>query len=129
VSIGSEVRIEVVITNTSRHPVSNATAPGAPGHNDLITLDVRNSRGETLPEKEPDQSSCAGRSGCKIVRMQVGSQVSHLLLPGEIYRDQLVVSDRYDLQLPGEYTIRAIRPDDKTRTSIVSNAIKITVTP
>jgi hypothetical protein len=41
----------------------------------------------------------------------------------------MVVSEFYDLSQPGEYTIRAIRPDEKTKIPIISNTIRITVTP
>ena|SRR2546428_606902 len=129
ISVGSEVRIDVVTTNVSHHAVPHTTGPGVPGHDDLITVEVRDGRGDSVLEKEPDQSSCNGRAGCKIIRLKLGSQVMHLLAPGETFRDQIVVSDLYDLSRPGEYTIRARRPDEATKIPATSNTIRITVTP
>jgi len=129
IRVGSEVRIDVVTTNVSHHAVPHTTGPGVPGHNDLITVEVRDGRGNSVLEKEPDQSGCNGRAGCKIIRIKMGSQVMHLLAPGETFRDQIVVSDLYDLSRPGEYTIRARRPDEETKTPVISNTIRITVTP
>ena len=129
ISVGSEVRIDVVTTNVSHHAVPHTTGPGVPGHDYLIELEVRDGRGDRLLEKEPDQSPCNGRARCNIVRLDLGSQVTHTLLAGQSFSDQMVVSEFYDLSQPGEYTIRAIRPDEKTNIPIISNTIRITVTP
>src|SRR4051812_8707101 len=80
VCIGSDVRIDVAIKNISSRPVQHTTAPGIPGRDNLITLVVKDSRGETLPEKEPDQSACNGRQECKIVRLHVGSEIQRMLM-------------------------------------------------
>ena len=51
------------------------------------------------------------------------------LLPGESWRDLILMKNLYDLSQPGQYTIQVRRWDDETKTWVKSNTLTVTVTP
>jgi hypothetical protein len=121
VKAGAEIRVDVVETNTSHHVVTMGRTP--PGFGDGrafgMTLVVRDEQGKLVPEKEPDQSSCLGKPGCKVVNIRAGSMYSKELQPGKSLHDTFVLSETYDLR-PGKYTVETFGG---------SNTITLTVIP
>jgi hypothetical protein len=58
----------------------------------------------------------------------VNSDVLMTLLPGKTITEEIIVNKLFDLSTPGTYTVQVRRMDNETKTLVISNTIKVTVT-
>lgn len=119
--VGSEVRIEVTLTNTSNRRVLIQERNPATDYQ----IDVRDERGTAVPEtdfgrklKEPPVIPMNSRNFGMYLR------------PNESTKENIALSDLYDLSHPGQYTIQVSRAvSNKPKDGVVkSNTITVTVT-
>ena len=119
IKMGSELKLDVAVTNTSDKRVSLWSHPGklAPG------LDVRNSKGK--PANEVKAKSEPPKGG--VVYPPGGSYPSLDIDPGKTVHFEEIVTRKFDLTKPGTYTVQAMQEFDNKL--LKSNTITITVTP
>jgi hypothetical protein len=121
VRAGSDVYINVHLTNTSNHDLDDSGSI-----DDMIGLDpnllfaVRDTRGRLVPKrvyKHPELAS--------------GSPVNRTVRPGESISEEQRVSGLYDMSRPGQYVIQVSRrvSDNPKDGVLKSNTITVTVTP
>jgi hypothetical protein len=121
VKVGSEVRVDVQLKNTSDVDIVFGDLSRS-----IYDMDVRNSKGEQAPETErmrkihtPEQTGA---------RFE-GSIISDKLEPGNTVEEYISVDKYYDMTKPGKYTIQFQRTDRLTKKTVKSNTITITVMP
>ena len=127
VQVGSVTTVNVVLTNTSNHEIATFRLLGwGRGYE----VDVRNTQGkrprdarEVLAEKNK------GAKGPIRTMIRGGSVRTVRLQPGQSMRDEINLTQMYDLSEPGKYTIQVQRTDDESKTVAKSNTIIVTVTP
>jgi hypothetical protein len=129
VKSGSEVRLEAIIMNTSGHEiiVSNFLPGGRPdtsGHGFKITIRDQNSVEPRLTKL--GRFLINGEVG---EDEEIGKVVFRHLQPGERLAYDIVISNLFDLNRPGKYTIQVERIVDATRTYVKSNTITVSVVP
>jgi len=132
---GSEIKLQIVLSNVSDHPVDIYTASGTGGGEaeDDNGIYVRDASGSLTPRVD---GRSVTRSDGKLIRMRSGpsSRRGVTLQPGEQFRDFTILSHLFDLGKPGVYTVTAkqdIRLDQAspqpTLATATSNTIQITV--
>jgi uncharacterized protein (DUF58 family) len=120
--VGSEIRVQVVLTNTSDHEIGILkSAPEA----DYI-VEVRDTRGKMAPDtdfrrKQKDPAS---------VKVSTASPL-YTLKPGESLRDEIQVERLYEMSAPGKYSIQVSRtvPEEMGSGIVKSNMANVTITP
>jgi hypothetical protein len=120
VESGSSVHIKIVMKNLSNHDV-DCTPDFRNGLDEAYKFEIGHSSGkplEDLTKKHPE----IGKTFSPVIE--------RFLKPGETTVTSEVVSEFYDMALPGEYTIQASRRvSDNPKDGVVkSNKITITVT-
>jgi hypothetical protein len=124
VKAGSEISVEITLTNTSNHKISLGKAPGnQPLAESEYAVEVYNRKDQLAPDTE---------YGRKIRQKKIWfrSRDSVSLQPGESTKDGVIISKLYDLSHPGAYTVQLSRviPEPFGKGGIKSNMITITVT-
>ncbi len=118
---GSEVRIEVTLTNTSNRRVLIQERNPATDYE----IDVRDQRGTAVPETD------LGRKLKEPPVIPMNSRNFEMYLrPNESAKENIALSDLYDMSHPGQYTIQVSRAvSNKPKDGVVkSNTITVTVT-
>jgi hypothetical protein len=116
--VGSPVLITLQLTNTSDHGMF----PGWGGADNLGVFDsielfdVRDSLGHSLQKRERNPS------------FPLTGSSPTLMKPGETRSYYQDLTRRYDLSLPGEYTIQVSRPISENKKDVVVKSNKITIT-
>ena len=120
VQSGSEVQIEVTITNTSDQNLRYRPLSWPD-----VKEDVRDSQGRPAPE------TAYGRElHARHIRPTAGSfPGTRILEPGDNVRYRYPLTVIYDLSRPDTYTVQVQRQDPVTKTIVKSNTITVTVTP
>lgn len=122
---GSEVFVQIKVTNTSNQQISLAKAPGnLPQAESEYSIDVRDSGGREAPLTD---------YGRKIKEKKIIVSMSRDSLhiePGESQNDGVIVTKLYDLSRPGKYSVRVAReiPPRWGGGIVQSNTINITIT-
>ncbi len=122
VKVGSPVLITLQLTNTSDHEIRL----GWWGQDNLGVIDiadmfdVRDSHSHLLPKKERNPNSPIMGNGAAVMTVKPGQTRSYV-------QDY---SRWFDLGLPGEYTIQALRSisENKKDGVVKSNKVTITIT-
>jgi hypothetical protein len=145
--VGSEVRLDVTVTNISDHDVA-LTWSSPP---ELIyAFDIRDSKGRSPAETERLRwvrgkvaKTASGKtveldsSGKASGRDKVGEPVfgvpgvaiqGSVYKPGQGHSESIILNRTYDLSQPGNYTIQLSKKDSATKTVVKSNAITVTIT-
>jgi len=125
VKAGSEVRVDVVLKNTSDHEITLLRSPGT-GRGELeFESDVLSEKGN--PASQTKYGHGLKKSGLDAVE---GSRIMFRLQPGETYEDSMSLNKLYDLSKPGKYRIELHKrvPDHLGQGVVKSNALVITVT-
>jgi hypothetical protein len=126
VKAGSEVRVDVVLRNTSDHEITLLRSPGT-GRGELeFESDVLGEKGNLASQTKYGQQ--LKKSGLNAVE---GSRIMFRLQPGETYEDSMSLNKLYDLSKPGKYKIQLHKrvPEHLGQGVVKSNALVITVTP
>jgi hypothetical protein len=112
VKAGSELKLDVVMTNTSNELVLLSMYPWD------FRIDVRDSAGIAVGETKDANDSAARGLGS-------GSYQATALPPHKVVRWKETLDKKLDLSKPGKYTIQVTRMYGKTE--VKSNTITITV--
>ena len=118
---GSEVRVEVTITNNSNRPITiELTSPLCD-----YEVEVRDSAGNLAPDTDVKKTSdCANR-------MVTGRHISVQLMPRESKKDTIPITLFSDMSKPGKYSIQVTwkGPKEFGNVAVKSNKITVTVMP
>jgi len=119
VKAASELRLDIVLTNSSDEPVGLTTWP------EDFRVDVLDSKGRVVGKaQEPGES----RPNPKAANFPAqGSSQGLTLAPHMVLRLRDDLSKEFDLSKPGKYTVQATRMYGKV--PVKSNVITITVVP
>ena len=128
-----EVYVEVITENTSNHKLFLWTERlSTEQAGSVYKVDIHDSNGMSPPEMEFGRQTkifdeAPPSAGPTSTPRQLGERMR--LLPGESWRDLILMKNLYDLSQPGQYTIQVRRWDDETKTWVKSNTLTVTVTP
>jgi hypothetical protein len=121
---GSEILVEITLTNTSNHEIRVGKAPGnLPQAESEYSIEVRDSKGRVAPDTD---------YGRKVRQKKIWfyrSRDSVTLQPGESLKDGALITKLYDLSHVDRYTVQISRliPEQWGRGTAKSNYINITV--
>jgi hypothetical protein len=119
---GSQIRVEVVLTNTSDHEIGILkSAPEAD-----YMVEVRDANGNMAPDTD------FGRRQKDPASVKVSSATPlYSLKPGESLHDEIQIERLYKISGPGKYSIQASRtvPEEMGSGVVKSNMVNVTVTP
>jgi hypothetical protein len=122
VRAGSDVKIQYSVTNTSAKQLVFSRV----GDRDFtFHLEVRDSQGQELPPKKGSAERMMLEGDPD---MPFGGSHRYYVDPGESVKAELIVTNTYDLNLPGKYTIQVWRTDDVTKAIVKSNIITVAMT-
>jgi len=97
--LGSEITLQIVLTNASDHELHLWKIPGdAPQGEFYYAFEVRDEHGRELCETEYGQRMKSG--------LWRGSRISYTLAQGENVKDEVVLTKLYSFSQPGKYTVR-----------------------
>ena len=132
VKTGTKIRLTIALRNTSTHEITVAAVPMG-DHKDHpevegfrpVVLDANGKRPaltkwgkQIFGPLDPDQGPLA-----------LNAVGTWSLAPGEVYTSEIVLSDLYDLSVPGTYSVQVPDYDDDLQQAVKSNAATITVVP
>jgi hypothetical protein len=128
VKLGTEINVDVILTNTSNRNISFAKANGVAKGHLVYTVSVKDEKGNAVParktrEANPEEDS-ASFANIEVTNFQVLT-----LVPGQTLRDQIVLSKLFDFSHPGKYTVRVQRAQPNNKILHESNAVTIIVEP
>ena len=119
-----------MIKNVSSHDIDHVIAFGparSPGESS-INIVVKDSSGNVLPEPLSSRKLHGRAPG----QPPLGGSVFNsrqALRPGETTKEEKDLSERFDMEKPGIYTIQAQDRDLLTGVTVFSNVLTINVTP
>jgi hypothetical protein len=121
IKAGSDVWINVHLTNTSNHDLDDSgSIDNMIGLDPNLLFAVRDTRGKLVPKRVYKHPELAG-----------GSPVNRTVRAGESISKEQRVSRLYDMSRPGQYVIQVSRRvSDKPKDGMMkSNTITVTLTP
>jgi len=132
--VGSKVRLKVELENVSDHDL---TITVIPWENNEIHPEIEGFRPVVVDAngKEPPLTKW-GR--LVFGRPDPSDNPNHLeftmvttspLAPGKTYTSEIILSDLYDLSVPGTYTVHVPRFDEDLKVIVKSKATTITIVP
>jgi hypothetical protein len=112
VKAGSEVRLDIVLTNTSDE---NIVISGWEDQScEIYEIEIHDSEGkrlpqrnECLPSENPNQTTVCVSASSPVIRTCVPQ--NQVLKPHGEMKEKILVNELYDLSRPGKYTIQAQR--------------------
>lgn len=123
--IGSDVTLELKMTNTSNRNISFGAGWGMP----VVDIEIHDVDGKQTPET-PYGLRLHRKDPRFALQDSVTGPVTHpTLRPGESNDSIGSLNKIYDLSKPGEYTIQVQRMDPDSKILVKSNTLTITVTP
>jgi hypothetical protein len=128
VKAGSEVKLKIVVTNTSDHRISVPMT--LQNHAEFAYLiEVQDSGGNQAPKTKYHRALRGEKSDNEPIDSIKRNGYPVYLQPGETAEDRVIVDKLYDLTQPGKYNIRVKGKDPESNALIESNTITVTVTP
>jgi hypothetical protein len=116
---GSDVTLDVSLTNTSNQDVSEGVMYKGTGIDSTLRFEVRDGNGKLVPKRTYPHPELA-----------TGSVKFRTISVGETLTQHQTVSALYDLRKPGKYTVQVFRRSSANPADdIKSNIVTITVTP
>ena len=121
---GSDVRLEIVLTNTSHEVIELAKEVRQASGEINYRFDVRTADGKAVPET--DYGRTVKGIGPSVI---VSSTMFHPVKPGDTLLDEVILSKVFDMSRVGKYSIRAWRsaPAEVGGGKVRSNEITITI--
>lgn len=126
VKTGSEIRVEVTLTNTSGRDIALTKSVGDDAAEFNYVIDMHDGHGKPLAETEHHRR----------VKAEDSLPITHsnqilTLKPGESLKENAILNNLYDISRPGKYVILAQRdvPQELGKGVIKSSPITITVAP
>jgi hypothetical protein len=129
VKLGSELRINVVVTNIASSKRILRRSSGKAEGEFINTVFVRDDHGNIQTKTKYHhvlKGENTGNGPQDVIRR---SMISVPVEPGESVAEQIIVNKLYDLSKPGKYTIQVEHEDPDTKTNVKSNTIIVTITP
>lgn len=127
--VGSELKIKVVLTNTSDHVITVWRDPKASDQAELFhKVLVHDQAGKIATETRHGRRMRTGEDPPGELTVRVDSAAPYSLRPGEVIREEATIGKLYDLRQPGKYTIQVERIDDESKTVVRSNILTVTLT-
>src|SRR5579864_703131 len=120
--MGDEVRIQVLVKNTSDHVL----ALFKPVDAGFLEVEIFDSKGNVVPLKE-SVAKMEQENASNAIYLPTQSLVACPLYPGQVLRDTLVANARYDLKQPGTYTLQLKGRAAEHNTIVKSNKASILV--
>lgn len=126
IKAGEDLVLAAVMTNTSEHEVRFARSFASREEVYDYDIDIKDDQGRTPPPTDAYNRLRENPTA------RWGSYSTYVLLPGESFKEELVVTKLYNLNRPGKYSIsvlRGQRPIWQTqgKGAVRSNTITITV--
>jgi hypothetical protein len=133
VKVGAKVRLRIEFKNTSDHEISLPAVPwGNEDHPELkgfvpVVTDATGKEATLthwgrLVSRRPNSSD----NPPGLIFQMVGE---FKLAPGQVYTSEIVLSDLYDLSVPGSYSVQVPHADGDPKKMGMSNTATITVVP
>ena len=122
VSAGAEIRVEIVLMNTSQTTILSERAKSKDAAEKAFYIPV-----VLGPNGLPAPLTKYGREVIKGEGTFIGSSAAMPVKPGETQEHQLVLTNLVDLSQPGKYSIMVKRWDLDSKSDIQSNIIYVTV--
>jgi hypothetical protein len=120
---GSEVRVQIALTNLSGHDVVVPRMLSTYAAN--YDIEVRDANGKLAPDSA--YSRWVKQPGdAHHIRIQGGSVSQETIKPAGSLKEEALITRFFDITKPGEYVIQVSR-EDLGGGTLKSNAIKITV--
>lgn len=137
VKIGSDIRIDITIKNTSDHEIDLPRSVRTDLGEWFTDVEVSDEKGNAMPETKyyrvlrgkdtyDNEPRPDGKFAPKV--QQTFGLSGYSVKPGANLRDGTVLNKLVDLTRPGKYTIRVRRRDEGTKLSVTSNTITVTLT-
>jgi hypothetical protein len=129
VRAGSEIRVKIVMTNTTDHEINIVRSPGEDNGENWNDIEGFDETGKAASETEYYRAFKGKGLYKGHIVLRMGSNILFPVKPGEALKDGIIVGNLFDLSKPGKYTVHVQRPDRISGNIIKSNTITITVTP
>jgi len=125
IKLGTEIRVSITVTNTSKENVVLLTTPGRRHAGLWYDVAVRNTNGSSVTKTRFKRILDGEEEKGHVF----GSSIATTLAPGESVREEATLGDMYELTMPGTYLVRVDRPypDANPASKIKSNQISITL--
>ena len=127
IRLGTDIRISITVTNTSKEKVVLLTTPGRTHAGIWYDVVVRNTNGSSVTKTRIKR--ILDGDGEEEKGHVLGSLIATTLAPGESVKEEATLGDMYELTMPGTYLVRVDRPfpDANPASKIKSNQISITL--
>src|SRR5258708_4630934 len=129
IKLGSEIRLKIVVTNTSDHDLHLRRSIGKDQGEFLNRFEVYDEQGnaavKTKYYKDITGEKIENEEPQELYLNFAGS----LLKPGESLNEEVILNKLYVFDKPGKYTIQVEHEDPETKTLIKSNTVIRTLTP
>jgi hypothetical protein len=135
VKAGSKIRVKIQFKNISDHDINLMSAPWDDKEDHPETVGFRpimvNAQGKEPPLTKWGKQ-VFGRtepSDHLPPNLTLNAVTTFPLHPGQVYTSEVIVSDLYDLSVPGTYMVQVSRHDHDLKHDVKSNFVSITITP
>lgn len=120
---GSPVNVQIVLRNTSKgNIVEMRNKPTDAGELNGYTVSLKNKEAEEVPFTEYGKAFFAGTT------IDISSPSPVVLKPGDILKDEIVLTKLFELSKPGTYTVQVQRKDLYSPGIGKSNTVSFTIT-
>ncbi len=130
VKVRSKIRLQIELKNTSDHDIELTAVPwGKEDHPELEGFRpiVTDSQGKPAPLTKWGRLVFGRSEPSDNVSLSLNAVTTFPLAPGKIYKSEILLSDLYDLSLPGTYAVEIPRYDNHTKQEMKSNAVTVSV--
>ncbi len=127
---GSDVRIEIVVTNVSRRDITVSRSNGE-GQAELsgYTAEVRDRKAHLISETTYGRGLRGEESSSAGPIVSITSDLVYPLQPNQQLKDVLIVNKLRDMSQPGVYVVQVQRTDPDSGILVKSNKITVRVVP
>lgn len=122
IKLGADIRLDLVIKNTSQQDVRFARSKGDAEFD--YEIDARNQNGKEIPETAYGHKIHSKESTNTLRR---GGMVLITLVPSQEYTQSTTLNKIYDFSEPGTYVIQVQRRNPEGKTLLKSNKLVVTV--
>jgi hypothetical protein len=121
---GAEITLDVEISNVTEKEI------GVASWSQPYTFEVLSQTGRPAPLTQRGRLILGRERVVENgkIRMQAGGSTWLLrIAPSGTHRDQVIITELFDMRLPGEYIIRLRRADTETSQLVTSNEVRVRV--
>ncbi len=130
IKVGSELRVAIKLTNTTDHTITSERTVSSQTAEFSYSIEVFDSSGKSPPETAYFLCYHFIGGDATHVCARIASFIQFPLKPGESLDDEALITNLYDLHIPGKYLIQVSRSDfdNPNSKAIKSNILAVTVT-